>query len=71
MQFSWDSKKMEITPLMVTETTSTIWKNILEDSTCDLPSYKDVYFEHCLFIESLEENYKEVNRMNPEQIWLT
>jgi len=71
MQFSWDSEKIEITPLMVTETTSTIWKNILEDSTCDLPSYLDVYLEHYLFIESLEGKYNEVNVMNPEQIWLT
>ena len=71
MQFSWGLTSLEIFPLMVTETTSIFWKQIVENKACELPSYNDIYLEHLLFIASFEEKNEQVIKMNNERIWLT
>lgn len=71
MRFSWESNYREIHSLMVTNTTSAIFRQLVEENRCGLPVYDEIYKEHQLFIQEIENKFQEFSIDNENQILVT
>ncbi len=71
MKFSWELKPREIQSLMVTQTTASIFEQLVEENKCDLSTYYEIYTEHLLFIQELEKKFQKDYAQNENQILVT
>ena len=71
MKFSWELAPRKIQLLMVKNTTSIIFKQLVEENRCDLPTYDEIYREHQLFIQELENKFQNDLTINETQILVT
>lgn len=71
MKFSWELNPREIQSLMVTQTTASIFGQLIEENKCELPKYDEIYNEHLLFIQELEKKFQNDFTNNKNQIFVT
>jgi hypothetical protein len=71
MKFSWESNPRKIQSLMVTNTTSMIFKQLVKENKCNLPTYNEIYKEHLLFIREIEKKFQQDFAHNENQILVT
>ncbi|MFM7682660.1 MAG: Gfo/Idh/MocA family oxidoreductase [Bacteroidota bacterium] len=71
MKFSLESNPRKIQSLMVKNTTSLIFKNLVEENNCDIPTYDEIYKEHLLFIQELEKKFQQDYAQYQNQILVT
>ena len=71
MKFSWESNPRKIQSLMVTYTTSMIFKQLVKENKCNLPTYNEIYKEHLLFIREIEKKFQQDFAHNENQILVT